>query len=284
MADQVSLPNERHLHPPKRKLGSHHEGRDEKNRGVGRNPDSGLQKGSVRLELPSSQTEYTGTTMSILTVVLAHREAQETFDRHLPYWKAWTDKILVVTPEDSQIQTSEMQISHGKACHVGEEAVKRMRWMFRWLEGTDFNEFLVHEYDSIAFDRPPIFNDQEYESAYAIQGNWFHTEDKKDWASRSFAHPPLAFRKSGLHALVAAIGQIPDHAERGAWDRWIGLATERHGIGQYNYCGNGSSWYSANTIHEDKYPELARAVRNGARFFHGVKAESCLKVILENLK
>jgi len=229
--------------------------------------------------------------MSILTCVLVHKQAQETFDRHLPYWKAWTDKILVVTPEDSQIQTSEQQISHGKACHVGEEATKRMRWMFRWLEGTDFTEFIVHEYDSISFDRPSIFNSPDTNDA--IQGNWFRGEEHPDWLSESFVHPPLAFRRPALGALVAALGIIPDHAERGAWDRWLALAINKHneqrtriwipsyGSNGFGVCGSG---FSHNTIHEDRYPELARAVRNGARFFHGIKQESALKVILENMR
>lgn len=68
----------------------------------------------------------------------------------------------------------------------------------------------------------------------------------------------------------------------------MGLAVKSHGMYRPSYglnafgkCGYG---FSQNTIHEDQYPALAEAVRNGARFFHGVKTESCLKVILENMK
>jgi len=233
--------------------------------------------------------------MSILTTILAHKEAQDCVDRHLPYWKAQTDKLIIFTPDDSRIETTERQISFGHACHHGAHAIERLYWLLTWLEGTDFNEFILHEYDSISFARPSVFNWENANDVPIVQGTWFLKVPPKGWLSSSFVHPPLAMRDIGLHQLVAAFGRFPFHAERGTWDRFIGLIIENPArSSQYTELpsmmrfshddAGGSLSFSHNTITVEHFPSLAESIKNGARHFHGVKSKETLDFILERIK
>ena len=216
--------------------------------------------------------------MSILTTILAHKEAQDCVDRHLPHWKAQTDKLIIFTPEDSRIDTTERQISFGHACHHGAHAIERLYWLLTWLEGTDFNEFIIHEYDSISLARPSVFNDTVSDAYPSLQGIWFDTEYNYQWIGSSFVHPPLAMRRLGLESCVAQLGGLPFHCNRGMWDRVLGLAMS------FVRCEFSPPGYSHNTIAEEHYSSLAEAIKNGARHFHGVKSKETLDFILERIK
>ena len=200
-----------------------------------------------------------------LQMIMAHAEAQETFDRHLPIWESLGTEIRVICPEDSWVKCRHPVIGYGKKAHSGSDAMERFFHMLRWLEGAEtFDTFLIHEYDSFSLEMPPFTG---------FGANWF-LSPQAGWISKKYAHPPLAITRKVLSETIAQVGLIPFHAERGMWDRVIGLVVPKNETHPFI---NG---YSRNTIEPHHYDELRKAVAEGAKHYHGVKHKEVLDMIL----
>lgn len=212
--------------------------------------------------------------MSILTCVLVHKEAQECFDLHLPYWKGWTDKILVYSPNDSRIETQERQISWGHAEHHGAHSVERLHWLLLWISGTDFDHFAIHEYDSVSFG--PFSNEVKDGRPTALWGNWFESIPDPRWIGQSFVQAPFFLNRFALDTLIAAMGRFPFHACQGYYDRFLGACVEAHGMEKGNW---GKDGFSVNSIHDGHLEAAVEARKSGAIHFHGIKNAEVLEAL-----
>lgn len=205
---------------------------------------------------------------------MAHGEksAQATFDRHLPFWRAHELPILVFTPEDNPVKTGLTTIKLGKASHHSAEANKRFRLMLDLLYDLPQQRFAFFEYDSICLDRrlprhPP---------SVGVFGNVFNNSDPK-FAGSQFVHPPLMFDRETVHRILVSCRYIPDSAEFGFWDRWLGLVCDTGRIPMYSY---GPEGYSENTVAEGSASARA-AVCGGAIMIHGIKAAGVLDMLVD---
>jgi hypothetical protein len=95
-----------------------------------------------------------------------------------------------------------------------------------------------------------------------------------------FCHPPIMFTRQGLQRLVEEMRQMPMVWENSVWDRYLGLAIERAGLHPIGMLETGEA-FAENTIWPARYPDLAKAVRNGSIFIHGCKDQECFNVIME---
>lgn len=203
--------------------------------------------------------------------IMAHGKAQETFDRHFHRWEALGHKLLIFCPENDLVKTGHPVLAWGEACHHGAHAIERFRNLLLHLERTPFDRFIIQEYDSFSLAEPTF-------REHTLYGNAFGTEDHR-WLSKVFLHPPLAFDRFTLERLVAASGMIPDHAERGFWDRWLGLVCGLSGI---RFQGWGIEGFSQNTIEPDQIKDAVAARQAGAIHFHGCKTAVCFEAILSS--
>lgn len=208
--------------------------------------------------------------MKVLEVIMAHRDAQETFDRHLPVWLSLGLDMLVFCPEDSQVKTDLPMFTFGYACHHGPHSIERFRNLLLHLEKTDYDAFLVQEYDSFSLKSPAP------PGPMVIQCNLFKTDNDIAWMGDAFTHPPLFFARSTLSRIIAASGIVSDHAERSFWDRWLGLVAKMGAIQLSGWFG-----FSQNTIEPNQIEHAVFAVKGGARHLHGCKTKACFDAIME---
>lgn len=232
----------------------------------------------------------------VLVTVMAHGvyAAQSAFERHLPFWRSLGYPMQVVTPEDCPVETGLTRLMIGKASHHGVQANGRFREMLRLLSLTDYEWFVIHEYDSINLCR------EIPETIFKTPGLWANVfgNDDPHFKAKQYFHPPLIMDMGTLKALVKAVDMkssthritphldplpsegrgngLSDGAEGGFWDRWLGVAAELAGVRVNAY---GPMGYSKNTIEEGDWTEARRAVERGAMFLHGVKTEETLEAI-----
>lgn len=206
--------------------------------------------------------------MNPLVVIMAHGKAQDTFNRHLPYWERWVRDVLVFSPANDVVRTNHAQLTFGTACHHGPESIRRFRHLLTCLSKSNFSEFVIHEYDSLSFDQdfPENLNGTLY-------SNEFSNSDRTFEGSRFF-HPPLMFSRETLQTILAVGSGVPDTAEKGFWDRWLGLVADKAGIP--TQCLNG---FSRNTIEPTDLQSAIEARRAGAVHFHGIKNPIVLRTL-----
>lgn len=218
--------------------------------------------------------------MKSLITVMAHKEAQETFNRHFPIWKSLGADIMVAFPSDSRVLLPErsgaMGLEVGKAAHTGVQSIVRFRTILEHLGGHGYDRYAFFEYDSFAFEWPEM----TWPVAAPVFGD---NSPDRGFEGSMFLHPPIFFTREGISKTVEAIKKLPLTAENSVWDRWIGLALERAGVRVENLLLLGEA-FSDNTIHEPRFPELFKTTRNRCFCFHGVKTKVCLDVILEARK
>lgn len=208
--------------------------------------------------------------------IMAHADAKDTFLRHFRYWKMQAgenlDNLMVWMPEDAKFNV-EGVISQtvGRKEHHGPQAILRFRYMLDFLNGLDFDRFLIYEYDAISLEHVRDFPEE-------FAGNIFHEDHPGvQFLAPLFSHPPLVFSKRGLAKVCAEMKQMPE-MESGMWDRYLGLAIHRAGLTVRNFMADGTG-YAHNTIHENQYDDVRRAIMKGAVHLHGVKQIGCLQVI-----
>lgn len=212
---------------------------------------------------------------------MTHAEAQPVFERHWPEWtKHPGTDILVFHPASGAIATppapgcAVYDVGFGDACHHGPESIRRFRWLLRLLgDQTQYHGFTIHEYDSLSLrTEPGPFIDGQLTGLV-------YRDDRPDrgFVGTTYIHPPLSMTRATLWQIITAMESVPDDAERGFWDRWLGLVCERGMIGLNN--GLAGFGFSRNTIEAGDIAAAVEAVRAGAYLLHGVKTEECYRAV-----
>lgn len=229
--------------------------------------------------------------MTTLVVIMAHADIQGTFDRHLKLWEAHGCDIIVYSPVDSVCQPrGHLGVLYGQKGHHSAEANRRFKRLISFLATTAYDRCVIFEYDALCLTPAiPIFfqwkrakdlKSRDFTRPY-LCGNVFHDDgpDKK-FQGRTFVHPPLIFTHAGLDLLLPHLNALPDDAELGFWDRTLGLACERAGIEPLDFMAHGLG-YAQNTIEQRQWKSAHDAAMNGSIFFHGVKDETVLRMLIE---
>lgn len=208
--------------------------------------------------------------MSTLITIMAHAEAQDTFNRHLPYWHNHGCDILVMCPQDSVVKTLHTVVAIGTKSHHGSGANRRFRNLIRLLSKTEYDRFVIFEYDALCFGSqiPEFDNDSLWSNLFTDESNSFE--------GHHFLHPPLMASKAVITAFSEALEALPDNAERNFWDRAAGLACERSNIPMRGY---GARGFSKNTIEPHDIPAAVAARKAGASLFHGIKSLEVLRLL-----
>lgn len=232
--------------------------------------------------------------MTTLVCIMGHRECQETFDRHLPYWQAHGCDMVIFCPEDSIVNTrGHFLWAYGPKGHHSASANRRFKELLNACCKTSYDRYVIFEYDALCLTPAiPFFYEmskerylrpkdgKDFDRPY-LCGNVFHdnTPDKK-FKGSTFVHPPLIMTRAGLCIIADHLNMLPDDAELGFWDRMLGLACENAGIEPMDFMAKGLG-YARNSIEPQHYEEVWNAAGDGRIFWHGVKTEGALARILD---
>lgn len=213
--------------------------------------------------------------MNALVTIMAHGEshAQQTFFRHLPFWRAHGLPILVTCPENSKVAApaSLPMLTIGRASHHDAEANRRFRTLLGILARTEYDRHIIFEYDSLCIS--PELPDEVLHSR-GLFGNVFNAlPGDARFTAGQYIHPPLIVDRETLNRLLESAPDVPDESEGGFWDRWLGKLCEVARVKPKSF---GDLGYSQNTIEEHHLNDAEMAARDKAVFFHGVKTSRTL--------
>lgn len=208
--------------------------------------------------------------MRVATTVFSYAGGQAIVERHLPIWRAHSDEVMVVFPEDSpNLLPGVRTFATGQSNKYGEECLKRqLGGMRKALElGADFYVFV--EYDAFLLRRP--------EARVGLQANVFKNRNP-EMAGTHYSHFPWILDAESLRKL--AEGGTLEPFQRGFVDRWLWCQVERLGIPVHNLRALREG-FSRNTIRLPKERLVAlRHASRGAYAFHGIKETRLLKKIV----
>ncbi len=207
--------------------------------------------------------------MRVLTTVFSYAGGQAVVERHLPVWRAASDEVIVVFPEDSPNRLPGTRtFATGLSNKYGAECLKRqLAGMRHSLEvAADFYVFV--EYDAFLLRRPV--------ERVGVQGNVFKNR-LADLAGTHYAHFPWIFDAGSLRSFVK--GATFEPFQRGFVDRWMWCQAERLGI-QIHDLRALREGFSRNTIRSKKEKAVAiRRASRGGYAFHGIKEARLLRQI-----
>lgn len=209
--------------------------------------------------------------MRVVTAVFGYAGGQEIVDRHLPLWRAVSDEVLLVYPEDSRNHAEGVHhLPTGRSCKYGDECLARqLHGMRHSLEfAGDYYVFL--EYDAFLLRRP--------EPRAGLQANAFRNRARgyqgRFYQGPQYFHFPWIFDAASLCEFARHASLEP--REHGFVDRWLQCQIAPLGIPVHNL-QRLREGYSRNTIRGWWQTRCALWLASrGAYAFHGVKSAELL--------
>jgi hypothetical protein len=170
------------------------------------------------------------------------------------------------------------EIPIGHAEHNGELSAQRIISIFEFALTRDWDHLLLLEYDAIALSLPPdVMPDKGGVSAARYKQN-----KPYKFRGKFYLHYPMLFTREAVEKLIKFLPNIVSN-DRYFSDRFIGRAVELANIPVKNLIKTGRA-YTKNTIEDRHIPNLIKAAKGGALFYHGIKSERVLNAILNNQK
>lgn len=211
---------------------------------------------------------------NVIHIVMGHKDAQATFDRHMPIWEKNGYPIIVVTPENNPVSTNHALIRIGARQHHGREAIERFVRILQVGVEAGYPFILFDEYDSFCLEIPFRIMTEK-----GIHGwDWRDKDPANGFKGTHFIHPPLFMDIETAVQIVQASETLRHMGdERGFWDRWVGMICEKQGIPIHT---TETFHFSRNTIEQGHMALLFDALKSGAKWFHGVKTEPVYNMIM----
>lgn len=226
--------------------------------------------------------------MKTLLVILSHSGANETVQRHWPWYERAGCDILGVGRENTNSVWplfNNAQLSNGNhyigSLNVGQESgpvganhIERFTNVLQALTVEArfmlYERFAIIEYDGI-FTKP--IPDTAPGLTTKLAGHL-----TPGFMSEHFYHTPwivdedtgIDIVRYGKRMLKAGL------IEHGFIDRWLGLM---HDLYKFPLHDLGHLSYTQNTILPHHYDDARKAVKNGAFYLHGVKTHEALEAI-----
>ncbi len=211
-----------------------------------------------------------------LAIVLAHGKVAETVARHLPQWQKFADQIIFFTPADDPLPSTYWQYSLGSSKAYSADTNRRCRAAFGFAALSHYEYVLVFEYDSL------IFGDSIPERILpprdGISAPGFMNADPK-FKGSMYLHFPQLYTHAAMQATFQAMRNLPDDAEHGFTDRFVGLAVEEASCVPVFDLNPTGFVCTHNEIDEKKLPDVLEKYKAGARWSHGVKTKEVFQAL-----
>jgi hypothetical protein len=206
---------------------------------------------------------------------MTHKEAVPVVRRHLPIWERALGDFVFTSPEDSAMDQSDLkEVLIGKAEHHGELSARRIIKIFEYALSKKWEYFCLLEYDAIVLDFP---KDVIPERGGVSAAKYVQNKPHK-FTAKFYLHYPMLFTREGARKVLELLPSIGGN-DRQFSDRFIGKAVQLGEIPVKNLIKLNLAW-TKNTITEKHRIPLKKARKKGAVFFHGVKTEEILRIII----
>lgn len=220
------------------------------------------------------------TTASRETVglVLAHGKVADVVARHALLWAQQARELFYFTPVDDPLPFTRRQFSAGKSKAYSADTNIRIREALRFGSLQTCKYVLLIEYDSMIFGDIPV---KHLPPAGGVTAPVFHDPNNAKFKGQFFTHFPQLFTRTGAKAVVEAMDNLPEDAELGFSDRYVGYAIAQAGIPVHTldpYTPGGLA-FTKNVIDDSNLAETVAAYRAGARWTHGIKTFKVLQAL-----
>lgn len=221
-----------------------------------------------------------------LGVVLAHGAAQATIRRHLPFWTRSCGRVVVVVPNEQGFSLPGAEVIEAVddgGAYSPSTNVRARHALAHALE-LGYPYTMLLEYDSLAWGSIPDRAVPEHGAMAACR--WPNEPVSpipgKEFISPFYLHFPHIYTRLALELVVGTLEEsVPDDAEHGYTDRYLGLGVHRSGVPVLDWKAMGLTYSWENiSKHEHRVVECIHAVAGGALFSHGIKDEASLRRIL----
>jgi hypothetical protein len=212
--------------------------------------------------------------METLLVILAYKDGEETFKRNLPYFERHKASILIVTNYDLKVIHPQLILGETMAMggHSGMGAYLRNKYLLEYLrDWTDFEQYVLMEYDAICTLKDfPKFG-------YGYYGVIHCNFDCDRFSANQYAQNPNVLNRKALSDLADAFDLFPRIIEGGYMDRLFSGLARAANIPTLPFDPPG---FGRNTITPEFQDLAVRAIRNGARWIHGIKSKEQLDLVI----
>jgi hypothetical protein len=194
-----------------------------------------------------------------LIIIHAHGNPQSTFDLNVGSWENRGIGVVLVSPENSPVRTSHVQMCLGRAENRGRDYLARCRKMIALAATADLS--VLAEDDTLC-----LLEQIKWEPGLHcpvmpnLEGARFLT--------RTYPGYPFMLDRDTAKALLKADVDNPTLSEETYGDRWNSAMAMKAGIELQPF---SEGWFVRNTITTDDYPALEEALRSGCGWIHGVK-------------
>jgi hypothetical protein len=205
---------------------------------------------------------------------MAHGGADDVTNRHLKYWQRDGD-VVFLSPVNDPVGVSDgIQWCVGVAGHAIEDANGRVLAAINGFLKSGYDRLAFYEYDSFSLRPIPWHLFPEALCCPAFSD----TRAERGFVGTRFTHPPLFMSRRIASHLAFAMQELGTNCENFFWDRYVGLATERHQIPVFNLLDNGMA-YARNPIEGEHIAAAAKCIEDGGFCVHGIKTEAALKAL-----
>lgn len=207
-------------------------------------------------------------------VVFTFAGQQAMLDRHLPTFRNRGADIVVVSPCNAPmiVPTDVIGLQIGRSEYCGEGLTHRIGMALTIISALGYETICCIEGDSIVLGEIPDAD------PFAVDCIMFESEDPSFKATH-FCHWPWIFSS----VTASCIGELfldsirSKDIERGFPDRLLGWCCQS----AFDLRHIGKLAYSRNLIDRPQYLEEAKqAVRDGARFIHGIKTKEVFDALI----
>lgn len=208
-------------------------------------------------------------------VVFTFAGQQEMINRHLPFFRNGEADIIIISPCDAPVlvpnDTIGLQLGRSEYC--GEGLMRRTEQGLRLVASWGYDTIAAIEGDSIVLG--PVPPSEKFGLDCFLWPN-----NERTYKAKEYCHWPWIMGNLTARVVVDRFAEMlaADDYEGGVPDRVLGLACETMGMEMRH---RPDLAYSQNRIREERFIREARtAIRNGARFVHGIKEERELEAVL----
>jgi len=215
--------------------------------------------------------------MNPIVIILPHKAAQETFDRHLPFWEWHGLPVVVAQSSDAPVETRHQQFTYGPSCHSGADAINKIKAVLHWFAKSGHSHAAIFEYDSLLLQK-------RIEFPNGLTGVLMPNTEPSRFMAPRYPLVPWTVDRASVLRLLEITDRYPTIMEEGAGDRFMAAICQVAGVPVLPFSPPG---YGEGTIQPLFSPTaglLLDALQHGARAIHGIKDKAALDFIVQECR
>lgn len=203
----------------------------------------------------------------VLTVVLGFGKARDHMLEMSHFWQVFSRDVILVSPQDDPVGQGAREVLAGNSSRFGPDNNRRIKAAFAAAAREDVSHVWIHEWDSLAV----VLDEAMLPPAGGMTAYWRKSlKPLSRYRAPYFPWFPQLWTIEGVRRVSKALNALPDHAERGWPDRFLGAAMLDAKIPVKHQ----PRFFGEHTI--EKFNRVVAARRAGAVWLHGIKSHNTL--------